>query len=156
MGQARVRKTNEDYPKGAMTSPYGNTSDDAPMTAIFEQLGISQPLFQELANCITDVMAGFDDEPNVVVVEIDCLNGNFDRAGLDPDGIRTLSDGRRVFVMNPDTATDEFILRYTTQDVLTVTQLLARQGKVGLLVFSGKRYALLPIMKVKLDSTLVH
>ena len=153
MGQARIRKINAAYPKGSMTSPHGNTSDDAATTAVIAaSLNITESaLLQEIPDHITDVMMKIetDFEPHVFVVEIEDATIKVD--AFDSARIRTLSDGSRIFI-NPF-VTDEFILRHTTQDILTITKLLAQEGKVALLVFREKRYGILSLGKFKLNQT---
>ena len=146
MGAANIRKGNGTYPKGHQTSPHGNTSNDASVSSMCEALQISKSVLNEIPSHITDVMSNFEFQPDVIVVEIEGPTLKFD--DLDPAFIRTLSDGRRVFV-NPNAGTDEFILRHTTQDILTITKLYAQKGVAALLVFSENRYGLLPLAKFK-------
>ncbi len=143
----------EMFPKGHMTSPYGNTSDDIPnLSSLLDTIGLSKELFADLGSHVTSVMEGFDSDPAVIVVEIEGPNFKFDRQ-FDPNSIRTMSDGRRILV-SPNVGTSEFILRHTTEDILKITKMYVKDGDVALLIFSGKKYALVPIRKFKFHPTI--
>jgi hypothetical protein len=140
------------YPTGHQTSPHGNTSDDATRTSLLDTVGLSKELFEEFVSYITDVLSGFDSDPDVIMVEVEGPDLKLE-TNIHPDGLRTMSDGRRIYV-HPSQPTEDFILRFTTSDVLETAKLYVQDGNVALLVFAGKRYGLLPLMKLKVNSTI--
>ena len=126
-------------------------SDNATtMLALLAQLSISEPLFHEVVSYITEVMTEYQCHPDVVVVEVEAPEVDFERGGLDPAGLRALSDGRRIHIPNHQhTNMDDFILRHTTEDILAASKVFARQGNATLLLFVGKRYGMIPLRKFK-------
>jgi len=153
MGEAQIRKKNGGaFPSGHRTSPHGNTSDDATITSLLDTVGLSKELYEELGSHITDVLSDFESDPDVLVVEIEGPDLKL-KTNVHPDGIRTMSDGRRIYV-HPSQPTEEFILRFTTSDVLDVAKHYVQDGNVALLIFAGKRYGLLPIRKLRVHPTI--
>jgi len=136
-----------------MTSPYGNTSDDATIQNVYDLLQTDKDTLEEIIWLIPDVAQNFDTVPEVFVVEIEGPNRPL-ITNIIPEFLRTLSNGTRIYV-NPiaDADVDEFMLRFTTSDVLKAAKLFVEKGGAALLLFAGTNYALMPLGKHAVNPT---